>query len=87
MVHAGALALNSDSNVEKRSNGQAIYRRHEQARDTWELHSIIEGRKTHWLCSETATYISSGEGVKGNDVEDKRNKQEQSCVSGRLIEQ
>jgi len=41
-----------------------------------------KARKAHYLFGEIATYISSGEEVIGNNMEDKRNKTEQNCVSG-----
>ena len=38
--------------------------------------SILSKRagKTHYLCSETATYISGGKEIKGNNIEGKRKK-------------
>ena len=58
--------------IEKRSNGQAIYRRHVRAKDTLTFILSQRARKAHYLCSETATYASSGKDVKGNNMEHKR---------------
>ena len=59
-----------------------------RARDTFEFHTISEGRKAHYLSNETATYTGSGEEeVKRNNMEDKgKQTREQNCISRRLIE-
>ena len=58
-----------------------------RARDTFEFHTISEGRKAQYLSNETATYTGSGEEVEGNNTEDKgKQTRTELHISSRLIE-